>query len=352
MKKKLFVLCTFLTYCIITISCSKQISTPDKPDNTEAKESTITNPEPSAITPLKVTSPAKAVQQPAILKNVCTIYMKDSNRGWALLFDGSLITTSDAWITHKEIHKFLSFNKDASRPSISCVNGTLIVIGYFNKERETVDIYRTKDNGDTWYTSHIKDSALKLSGGGDIFSSFIDKKNGYLLCCGSPACGLMPKLLFQTNDGGKTYKKTADISYIDGYPTGIAFNKDGNGYIASIYHGNDNAYLYISTDKGKTWNTSTVQPPKDLDYAYIDGFPPCFIGKDSFMILKYVINGDALPNYIMFCSSDEGKAWASKGCIPLQSAISSYCFSDKSTVYVIDDTGIMIKIVRSNDKWN
>ncbi len=314
MNKKLIVLCILLVCCMVTIA------------------------------PLQATSSSNAAQSSPLLKNVSAIYMKDNKKGWAILTDGSLILTKDSWADHKRLYTLPSYDKNISYPCISYINGTLTVYGYFTSKHETIDIYRSKNEGITWSIGHIKDPALKTNGTGNIYSSFVNEKNGYLLSCGGPGLGLMPKLLFHTADGGRTYKKVTDISYINGYPTGMVYNKDGTGFIPTTYHGNTDAYLYTSTDKGKTWKTLTVPSPKGLDYAYIEGLPPYFSGTNGFMILKYALNNNPIPDYIVFHSTDKGKTWSSMGCLSVSSTISAYCFSSKNTVYIIDSTGAMTKV--------
>ncbi|GEM_PF-5513068 len=273
-----------------------------------------------------------------------------------MLLDGSLVSTDNAWESYQQLYKFEGYAKDSFKPSISYENSTLIICGHFSKDYGTIDIYQSKDEGETWSTGHISDSDIELVGDGNIYSSFINNQNGYLLCCSSSACGMMAKFLFKTNDGGQTYKKVTNLSnIISGYPTGMTFNADGDGFIASSYHGADNAYLYCTGDKGKTWNSLTVQLPANSSYNYINGYPPYFDGNDGFMVLGCVYTGSS-PSYIMFYSSDTGKTWCSEESSNLQlssgEGINNYSFSNNSNVYIIDDFGNMIKKVRDYEEWN
>lgn len=298
---------------------------------------------------MTVTPSTIDAQEPELMKDVNVVYMKDSNTGWALLMDGSLLSTNNAWDTYQTIYKFTTYDYSSSKPCISYVDNTLLLVGYLSKE-PNINIYQSKDNGKTWSLGCINGSEI-LGYGGQFYSSFVDNHKGYLLYCGGPACGLMPKILFKTENAGKTFEKVEDISYIAGYPTGMTFNAEGDGFITSTYHGNDNAYLYNSSDGGKTWSASTVQLSEDISYKYMNGYPPYFDGKDGYMILEYVKDTDP-PTFILFSSADAGVSWKSCGVINPQSfnmeTINSYCFSNKNTVYLIDSYGKMY-VIKNDD---
>jgi hypothetical protein len=133
----------------------------------------------------------------------------------------------------------------------------------------------------------------------------------------------------------------------------MAFNERGKGFITSTYHGNDNAYLYCSSDGGQAWHTSVINVPENVSYSYINSYSPYFIGKYFFMILEYVNQVDDYPEYIMYYSADNGETWEPRGSIKLQStSIVNDSFSDKNTVYIIDDKGMMFDKVYDNKVWN
>jgi hypothetical protein len=127
----------------------------------------------------------------------------------------------------------------------------------------------------------------------------------------------------------------------------MTFNDNGDGFITCTYHGNDNTYIYSSKDQGKSWNPLTIQPLKDLSFDYINGYPPCFIGKEGFMILEYV--GEQI-SYRIYYSPDNGETWGNNGSIDISTssveAISDYSFVDKNTVYIIDkNKKLLMKVI-------
>lgn len=292
----------------------------------------------------------KSSQKIVLPENISQVFMNDRQNGWAMINDGTLITTKDEWNTYNQIYKFNSIDT-ISKPSLSYVDHTLFVVNFLSKT-SSIGIYSSKDEGKTWSESYLDYSDADY-GASQLFCSFIDSQNGYLLYCGGPAAGLMPKLLYKTADGGKTFLKVEDISSIHGYPTGMSFNKCGDGFISSNYHGNDNAYLYTTKDQGKTWNNLIVPPPKTSSSFYINGYQPYFIGDSGFIVLEYVSKH---PTYIVYYSSDSGKTWNPNGTVKIKSptieAISNYSFCDKNTFYIIDDTGNMFKKVRNANRWH
>lgn len=284
--------------------------------------------------------------------NMKQVFMKDSKNGWGIVNDGELLSTNNAWKTYKQIYKFRWNAQETSIPSITYVDNTLFVVG-FSSDHKNISILSSKDEGNTWRESYIDFSDVN-SGANQLFTSFIDSQNGYILYCGGAAAGQMKKILFKTTNGGKSFQNVADLTYINGYPTGMSFNTNGIGFIASTYHGNDNAYLYRSVDEGMTWNTFTIQPQASLkdisSQGYINGYVPCFIGRNGIMILEYV---DPNPSYIIYYSSDNGETWSENGNVNIKSnsieSIASYSFSDKNTLFIIDNEGNMMKKNKSDD---
>lgn len=282
---------------------------------------------------------------------VSKIYMKDSNFGWALLEDGTLINTSDGWKSSLEMKQF-TWNKEAVNVSeITYIDGILYVCGFMPVEK-SIGIFRSEDGGNTWSTGYIDYSDVD-GGPGQVFLSFTDGHSGYVLYCGGPALGLMTKVLYKTVDGGKTFDKVRDLSgSIDGYPTGLTFTEAGKGYITSTYHGNDNSYLYTTDDKGNSWTAVTLPQPEQLSDAsqegYMDGYPPSFWGDDGILIMA--VNGDSKRSFITYVTSDGGSSWKQSGLIDIPS-FAGFCFVDFNTVYMLDSMNEVVVLTRSEVGW-
>ena len=320
MYKKVILLSTILFSCILMVSCVKASS---------AQE--------AHISPTISISPV--THELIMPDNIYQVFMKGSKNGWAITGDGIMISTNNAWKSYKQSYQFISNAKAISKPAIFYTDGTLFVIGFLS-ETSMIGIYRSSDERTTWEANYL-DYSDNDYGTNQLYCSFMDSHNGYLLYCGGAALGQMPKILYETVDGGKTFQKVGDISYINGYPTGMTF-KDGIGYISTTYHGNDNSYLYTSNNQGKSWDTLTLQLPKNINSTssegYIDGYPPYFTDEKGYMILKYVGKQTV---FIIYQSSDGGKMWDPIGSINGLQTVSNYSFGDENTVYIIDDSGVL-----------
>ncbi len=192
----------------------------------------------------------------------------------------------------------------------------------------------------TQYVSHIPVREFYYPYG-NAYVSFADTQHGYILYCSDPALGQMAKHLYYTEDGGDSFVFAADISgEITGYPTGITFLDDKNGYIATTYHGENNC-LYHTSDGGLTWESLIFQ--NDADAAYADAFPPVFYDEDhrqGAVILKSVDGGKV--RYILYQTDDarSGSGWKPTAVLPYEE-IAGYSMKNADSVYIIDGSGIL-----------
>jgi hypothetical protein len=274
-------------------------------------------------------------------EGTCDFYMKDGMNGWAVTIDSSLLSTSDGWKTCSEVYDFTWNKEGIPITSIDYVDDTLFAGGIMPLDHSAI-VFRSKDGGKTWKSGCI--DSPEVYGAGEVFVSFTDRENGYILCCGGPALGLMPKVLYGTSDGGKTFRKISDLSTaISGYPTGLKFTEDGKGFITCTYHGDNYAYLYSTEDKGLTWRPMVLQEPEDfheLTEGYMDGYPPKFWGKDGIVLLKYV--SEDIIAYKVYASSDGGCSWNYRGYVVIP-FFTDYSFADMDTVYFSDNIGELIR---------
>lgn len=126
-----------------------------------------------------------------LLNNMNQVYMKDSKNGWGLASDGELLSTNNAWKTYKKIYNFTWNTTGTSIPSITYAGNTLFVAG-FSSDNKSINIFSSKDEGNAWRESYIDYSDVD-GGTNQLFISFIDSQNGYVLYCGGVAAGQMNK---------------------------------------------------------------------------------------------------------------------------------------------------------------
>ena len=209
-------------------------------------------------------------------------------------------------------------------------------ISYFSSDNEHLVIEATYDGGITWRQT-LLNYDNKTCDAGSVFLCFEDSAHGYLLHCSTPAAGQMRKMLYYTDNAGKTYTFLKDLTdIIAGYPQGITAVKDSTIQIAVTYHGTDN-YLYQSLDNAKTWEPVEIFPRSD-HVGYIDGFVPVYSKNNpqNAMILLKVVNETAA--YRLYVTKDGGEHWNFDSEVPCESVRSSY-LGDDQTIHIIDMEG-------------
>ncbi len=209
-------------------------------------------------------------------------------------------------------------------------------ISYFSSDNEHLVIEATHDGGITWRQT-LLNYYNETCDAGSVFLCFEDSAHGYLLHCSTPAAGQMRKMLYYTDNAGKTYIFLKDLTdIIAGYPQGITAVKDSTIQIAVTYHGTDN-YLYQSLDNAKTWEPVEIFPRSD-NVGYVDGFVPVYSKNNpqNAMILLKVVNETAA--YRLYITTDGGEHWHFDSEVPCESVRSSF-LGDDQTIYIMDMEG-------------
>ncbi len=264
------------------------------------------------------------------------IKMLDQQTGWALTDDGEVLYTTTGTEHFSSIKKADTKNQNDNYVSAYFMDKQSMYLTYFLDGNIVIEY--TTDAGETWDKTLV--SHQEYGDANAAYISFVDEKNGYLLYCGTPGAGQMTKIIFQTTDGGKTYKMVSDITdQITGYPSGISFSAFSEGYISTTYHGED-TYLFGTTDSGVTWNSISLETYEgEPDVNYIESYQPDFFGEDKQngkLILKYV--GNAANTYIEYTTQDGGSTWKINGPLECDS-IQSYSFINENEGYIIDESG-------------
>ncbi len=183
-----------------------------------------------------------------------------------------------------------------------------ISAGTGNGQNQEVAVFYTDDGGENWRKSALPEATAT---DGKQFFEFVDKNNGYILLTSSPGLGQMVKELYQTTDGGKSWHRIGDItSHVESYPTGMTFRTVSEGWISSLYHGQDGTLLFHTADGGKTWKQQTLDVPPTLQDHYSNVYPPVFFGQDKVkgvVMLEFVKEGSSL--YLPYFTEDGGRSW-------------------------------------------
>lgn len=208
--------------------------------------------------------------------------MSDDKTGWGLSLANEVLYTDNGIEDFETVRGPLPADTSSNRfASAAFVNARTAYTAYFSSADNQIIVEHTSDSGASWQQTRIDFADYAdISDAGQLFLGFSDEAHGYLLCCSTPACGQMSKLLFRTDDAGETFSYTANLTgTIAGYPQGIAAVNGEKLYIAVSCRGND-SYLYQSQDCAKTWEPVEIFQTrfKAGNVGYVDGYAPVFGG--------------------------------------------------------------------------
>lgn len=229
--------------------------------------------------------------------------------------------------------------KTAYFAAVSAIDGEALLI----RETITSEPAAGDENGQVLVSEHRTRIPLQeYFWCGDMYVSFADSQNGYLLVCSDPALGQMAKHLYCTTDGGDSFSFVADLSsVISGYPTGMAFCSDNVGYIG-VSHRQELSYLYSTTDGGMTWES--VDVPVHADAYYADSLAPVVFYEDGMPKMAVVLENAVGQSrrYVLYINPrpDDFMTWQLIQILPYDD-VRNYCFTDEETGYFIDGSGML-----------
>lgn len=316
--KRSFILSIFLLGCLLLTGCDK-----------------------------KAESPLLSCNQINNAYQFKQIFMSDIRKGWALTPENEVLFTDSGTDDFVSVRKIEDINIKANSSANACfVNDHTAYLSYFSADEKQIVIDCTHDGGKNWVQSFIScEDYDNICDAGSVYLSFYDDENGYLLYCSTPAAGMMTKLLFRTDDAGKSFSLAADLTdEMTGYPQGISFRNDANGYIAVSYHGQDN-YLYRTGDGGSIWTSEKLHSESD-EFSYIDGYAPVFYGEDmekGMLILKAVAEENT--EYKLFTTADRGDTWNDEGKLSCDS-VTGYSVTNNGQLYLIDNSGNLFELLQ------
>ena len=262
--------------------------------------------------------------------------MYPEKTGWALSLDNKVLFTENG-IEHFEPVRSLE-NDPYRFAGAAFIDQQTAYTAYYSSKDNQLIVEHTRDSGVSWQQTLIDfEDYTDICDAGSIFLSFADAQNGYLLCCSTPAAGQMTKLLFFTDNAGKTFYFIADLTVpIAGYPQGITAVSEEQLYIAVTYHGID-CYLYQSSDYARTWESVEIFPRTE-DTKYVDGYAPLFYDdeKQKGVILLKIMKEQAV--FQLFTTNDAGGHWSLERELPCDTLL-HYSIVGDSQIYMIDSSG-------------
>lgn len=175
----------------------------------------------------------------------------------------------------------------------------------------------TSDSGEHW-----KEIVAAITADG-VSISFLDERRGFLLATSSPAAGLMKKIAYATEDGGRTWRHLSSPNAASYYATGIAFRNPSNGWVTGTYHGGDAAPFYRTQNGGKSWILQKLPVPANFegDYGYGNVYPPVFSGKNRMQGVMTVelVRHEPAPDHrarVTYITEDGGDSWRVRKIVP------------------------------------
>lgn len=265
--------------------------------------------------------------------------MYNEKTGWGLSLENEVLYTENGIEYFEPVRSLEHTNTASGRfASATFIDQQTAYAAYYSYDDNQLIVERTGDSGASWQQTLIDfEDYTDICDAGSIFLSFVDAQNGYLLCCSTPAAGLMTKLLFFTDNAGKTFYFISDLTdTITGYPQGITAVSEEQIYIAVTYHGTD-SYLYQSSDHTRTWESIEVFPRTE-DVKYVDGYAPIFYDdeKQKGVLLLKIMKEQAV--YQLFTTKDTGGNWSLERELPCDTPL-HYSIADDNQIYIIDQSG-------------
>jgi len=242
---------------------------------------------------------------------VLEVSVVDPNRGWALAgtcsnpgpanCDNTILETSDGGQTWAAVGRAPVNHIDF----VDSTNGWGLSLTARLSGTTGEPIAKTSDGGATWTTvpGPCPADASMPSG-----IHFVDALHGWMSCVGDAATVQQGKAVFETTDGGTTWKgrahvltaaQTAGDLSINGHTPQLFFLPDGRGWLWM-----DRDCLYSSADRGQTW-TRTASDICSPDLNFVKSAE--FFSDQNGVALLWVADAQQLR---LIVSHDGGASWS------------------------------------------
>lgn len=200
--------------------------------------------------------------------------------------------------------------------------------------------FHTTNGGQSWASSNSK-----VPAGGMM--DFINKSDGWILKKYNQGKVKDSVEIYRTQNSGQTWDPMAKTNNQGQLPssgkvTGIGFARSpvGIGWLSGYEpHTSGHLWLYKTTDYGKTWNTDSVSLKPQWQNNQIKTFPPMFLGGSTLLPVTMADPKTGELNRIAFFQDDNGN-WSLKGTQSIQSSQVVYDFSDQKHGWVITDQAV------------
>lgn len=212
-----------------------------------------------------------------------------------------------------------SGQQDTLIPGSFVISPKKTVFVFVEKEQQTeqpglenVKVIYSSDKGGTWKESTVPGTfpsvRLRMLG-------FTSDQNGYLIVTSDRTMSFEANIVFKTNDGGKSWKKTGSVQDVNSLVTDGGFINDQLGFIS---FGSKNEldkqprpYLFRTSDGGRTWNEVEVPIPAEYQGIFTVAQLPVLDGSQGTLLVNQGPSGDFQGGKVLarFISLDKGVTW-------------------------------------------
>lgn len=185
------------------------------------------------------------------------------------------------------------------------ISPKITAFAYNGMKTGSVLITVSKDKGKSWnsYEIHSNDGGYEYM---DKYIGFTSENNGYAVLTTSVAMGHQENYIYETSDGGKTWLEVGNTNNVYArVVTGAGFANDKIGFVGFRYENDSNPTVYMTQDKGITWNKLDIKLPSQYKNDYATPLCPTFKGKYGIL----PVNLRDSNKTIQFTTKDYGKTW-------------------------------------------
>lgn len=214
----------------------------------------------------------------------------------------------------------------------------------------TITVAHTTNGGRRWRSVRFPSDVWV----GSLGIAFVDARHGWILATSDPALGLMEKAVYETRDGGATWRLAtctcrrtpAGALPAAGYPTGMAFRDAAHGWVAELYRDVTAVPLYRTADGGRTWTLQALPVPDPYRVAfYANAYPPVFSGpgnRHGVFLVQFV--GQGMVAVDAYVTRDGGANWEDTSAITVDASPASlaYFFADARHGWVLGRSGRLL----------
>jgi photosystem II stability/assembly factor-like uncharacterized protein len=234
--------------------------------------------------------------------------MLDENNGWGLTSQ-SVLRTADGGNQWTDVTPIGLSGQTPPTGFFLDLNTAWVLIPN-GQDYYSGILYNTRDAGKTWASVKVPFSGGSLQ--------FLDEMNGWDLFasdCGAGSCG---GSLYQTSDGGTTWKELIKIDQnsinrpnslpLAGDKTGVAFADLAHGWVTGIEPMDNYAWLFATQDGGRAWQHQTLTLPPGYAPAQLAIEPPHFFSPQEGLLPVNIFSGNIMSR-IFYATLDGGRTW-------------------------------------------